>query len=347
VTPRKDEQVPRLVRLCVLGFGGTARRLFELMVEHRTDLAARYGIEFAVTGVGTGRHGSWCDPAGVPPTTILQWTSDADWSFPDPHRRGEELVAASQADVLVEATPLEPGGEPAIAHVRAGLEHDMDVVTVNKGPVAWGYRRLTGLARDRGRNLRFEGTVMDGCPVFSLVEKTLPAVTVLGFAGVLNSTSNVVLDRLAEGGALADAVGDAQEQGFAEADPSHDLSGYDTAVKVAILANVWLGADLDPDAIARTGVDASLADRVRAAHLAGRRVRLLGSGSRRDDHVDASVDLVEVEPSSPFFATSGASSTLQVFTDLAGVIEITERAPGLTQTAYAVLADLLHCAAIR
>ncbi len=331
------------VRLCVLGFGAAMRRLFELVDEHEQRLAERFDVDFAVTAVGTGRHGCWHDPQGRPVRDVLAMSSRPGGSFAEPSTAGLDLISSSTADVLVEATPLERGGAAATSHVDAALRAGMDVVTLNKGPIAWNYPRLSGLAVELGRQLRFEGTVMDGCPVFSLVERTLPGATVTGFSGVLNSTSNVVLDRLGEGGMTSDAVRYAQHEGFAENDPAHDLSGYDTAVKVAILANVWLDARIDPDQLAGTGVDDSLADRATAAFAAGRRLRLLGSASRHDRHVDASVDLVEVGPASPFFATADASSTLQIFTDLAGVIEVTERSPGLTQTAYAVLADLLHC----
>jgi homoserine dehydrogenase len=319
------------------------RRLFRLIDEQEQRLADQYGVAFVVTAVGTGRHGSWRDAEGLPAREVLELVSHPGWSFPEPSAAGSDLVRASAADVLVEATPLQPGGHAAIAHVESALRAGMDVVTLNKGPIAWDYPRLSALATELGRQLRFEGTVMDGCPVFSLVEHTLPGASVTGFTGVLNSTSNVVLDRLGDGGTLDDAIRLARDQGFAESDPSHDLSGYDTAVKVAILANVWLDAGIDPDAISGGGVDASLGPRAREAFAAGRRLRLLGSASRHDTHVDASVDLVEVGPASPFFATADASSTLQIFTDLAGVIEVTERSPGLTQTAYAVLADLLHC----
>jgi len=331
----------------VLGFGGAARRLLELLVAHERRLSDQFGVEFAISAVGTARHGSWLDPAGAPSAHLLELATGSEWSLPDPRKPGVQLVVESQAQVLVEATPLEPRGRAAIGHVDAALDAGLDVVTLNKGPIAWDYGRLAAKAHAAGRALRFEGTVMDGCPVFSLVEMSLPAATVSGFAGVLNSTSNVVLDRLGAGGELVDAVRHAQDHGFAEADPDHDLSGYDTAVKVAILANVWLGANLDPDDISRPRIDATVGDAAQAAIDAGRRLRLLGSASRHDDHVDASVDLVEVEPTSPFFATADASSTLQIFTDLAGVIEVTERTPDLTQTAYGALADLLHvCAAV-
>jgi homoserine dehydrogenase len=335
--------VTQRVRLCVLGFGGAVRRLLELVDQQEQRLADEFGVEYVVTTVGTGRHGCWRDPSGRAVREVLAMASRPGWSFPEPSTAGPDLVGTGTADLLVEATPLEPGGATAIGHVEAALRAGMDVVTLNKGPIAWDYLRLSGLARELGRQLRFEGTVMDGCPVFSLVERTLPGATVTGFSGVLNSTSNVVLDRLGDGGTTADAVAHAQHEGFAEKDPTHDLSGYDTAVKVAILANVWLGARIDPDQLAGTGVDDSLGDRATVAIAAGRRLRLLGSAARHDEHVDASVDLVEVGPASPFFATADASSTLQIFTDLAGVIEVTERSPGLTQTAYALLADLLHC----
>jgi homoserine dehydrogenase len=332
------------VRLCVMGYGGSVRRLFEILADRREPLAATSGVRFVVHAVATAHHGTLLASDGVDVTDVLAMTSEPDWRFPDASMPVEDLLAACGSTVLVEATPLQPGGATATRHVRAALTSGVDAITVNKGPVAWSYRELAALATSRNRQFRFEGAVMDGCPVFSLVERTLPGTTVSGFSGVLNSTSNVVLERMSAGGSLADGVRHAQEHGFAEADPRQDLSGYDTAVKVAALANVWLDAGLDPDEIVRVGVSDDTAERAREAMTRGQRLRLLGSAARHDDHVDASVDLVEVGTSSPFFATTDASSTLQIFTDLAGVIEVTERSPGLTQTAYALLADLLHCA---
>lgn len=333
----------RPIRLCVVGFGGTVRRLFEILSERREELAASSGVRFVVPAVATAQHGTLLVPHGVDVAEVLAMSSGPLWRFPGDPMAVEDLLDACGCDVLVEATPLQPGGDTAMRHIKAALTRGRSAVTVNKGPVAWHYRELAAIAASQDCQFRFEGAVMDGCPVFSLVERTLPGATVTGFSGVLNSTSNVVLERMAAGGTVADGVRHAQEHGFAEADPRHDLSGYDTAVKVAALANVWLDAGIDPEQISRVGVPEDAAAWATEAISRGQRLRLLGSASRHDDHVDASVDLVEVGSSSPFFATTDASSTLQIFTDLAGVIEVTERSPGLTQTAYALLADLLHC----
>ena len=133
--------------------------------------------------------------------------------FPDPVRPGVDLLAASGADLLVEATPLDPhGGRLAIAHLEAGFAHGIDAITVNKGPIAWDYRRLADLAASRGRRLLFEGAVMDGCPVFSLFRSCLPGCRLLGFDAVFNSTTNFILDAMGEGVGFADALAQVQAQ---------------------------------------------------------------------------------------------------------------------------------------
>jgi homoserine dehydrogenase len=144
----------------------------------------------------------------------------AGWGFAEPARPGAELIAASAADVLVESTVQEKGGAAtAVAHVEQALAGGMHVLSVNKGPIAWDYRRLADLAAARGRRLLFEGVTMDGCPVYNLAERCLPGARVLGVSGVLNSTTNYLLDAMAEGRAFAEALAWVQAEGFAEADP--------------------------------------------------------------------------------------------------------------------------------
>jgi homoserine dehydrogenase len=332
----------RDVRVCLLGFGHVARAWCQLTSDRSAELADRHGLELRITAVGTARHGSLVSAAGVTPAELLAMVSGGDHSFPEPVRPGADLIAGSEADVLVEATPLEAGGHAAIAHLEAAFASGMDVVTVNKGPIAWAYRQVRDAADRAGRRLRFEGVTMDGCPVYNLVERCLPGAAVLGFHGVLNATTNYVLDEMTDGLDLTAAVAAAQQAGFAEADPGDDLDGSDAAAKVAALANVLMGADITPDQVPRDSIRHLSRDRVAAARKDGKRLRVACS-ARRDPTgaLAVGVALVEVGPDHPYYAVTASSSVLVLQTDLMGDIEIVERDGLLPQTAYAIYADLL------
>ena len=144
---------------------------------------------------------------------------------------------------MFESTPVNYAtGQPAVDYLRAALEHGMHAVSANKGPVVHAYRELTALARSKGVNYYFESAVMDGAPIFSLFRETLPAVSLRGFRGILNSTTNLILTRMEAGESFDQAVAYAQSIGIAETDPSGDVDGWDAAVKVAALATVLMDA---------------------------------------------------------------------------------------------------------
>lgn len=385
-------RAPRRVALCILGFGNVPRRLCEVLTARERDLVEHFGLEVVVTAAGTRSHGSLVAPAGLSPAETLRAAglepgglesapaTPAGWGFPEPARPGAELIAASGADVLVEATVQEEGGAAtAIAHVEDALARGMHVLSVNKGPVAWDYRRLADLAAAHGRRLLFEGVTMDGCPVYNLAARCLPGTRVLAISGVLNSTTNYLLDAMAEGRAFDEALAWVQAEGFAEADPSHDIDGVDAASKTAALANVLMDARLTPADVPRESIRAVGAERVAAVRAAGRRLRvvcaaevvdgaerlpMLGAvhaaapsgaapvagrpaGAAEPPAVSAAVRLVEVDADHPFFAVGGSMSTVIIRTDLMGEVQVVERDALLTQTAYALYGDLLSLYAER
>jgi len=332
----------RDVRLCILGFGHVTQRFCEIVRDRGGLLAREHGVRFIVSAVGTGSHGSWIDKAGLAPPELLATFRTGGERFADAERSGPELITASAADVLVESTPLTHGGQPAISHVDAAFDAGLDVVTVNKGPIAWDYRRLRGRATAEGRLLRHEGVTMDGCPVYNLTEFCLPGDRILSFRGVLNSTSNYVLDAMAEGASMSEALNEAIDSGFAETDPTYDIEGHDAAAKVAALANVMLDADITPDDVPRESLAGLTQDDVSKVLSYGRRLRLIAEGQRNEDgSVTAKVALEPVRSQDPMYWISGTSSCLILESELAGTVEIVERDGLLTQTAYAVYADLL------
>ena len=251
----------------------------------------------------------------------------------------EAFLDTADAQVLVELTTLNPWtGEPAIGHIRAAFARGMHVVTANKGPVAHAYRELADEAERRGLIWRFESAVMDGTPVFNQFRNNLPGVKVLGFSGVLNSTSNLVIETMEHGGSFEDGLGYARELGVTEADASFDIDGWDSAAKTAALANVLMDARTKPQDVERSGIAGYTPAMVREIVEQGRTVRIV-SRARVGGLFTAKA---EVLPKTSLLANvSGTSNVLVFETDRMGTLGTVSFSPGVEQTAYGVYVDLV------
>jgi homoserine dehydrogenase len=222
------------LKLALIGFGNVGKALAQLFWERRQD------YPFRITGIHTARHGTAIRAQGI----------GAAPEFGPAAASVDSFLESAQADVAVELTTLAPAsGEPAISHIRAAFARGMHVVTANKGPIAHAYAALRDEAQSRGLAFRFESTVMDGAPVFNMVRQNLPGVRVLGFTGVLNSTSKLVVEAMERGETLAEGLEQARRLGITEADGSYDIEGWDSAAKTAALANVLLDAKTTPQAV--------------------------------------------------------------------------------------------------
>jgi homoserine dehydrogenase len=303
----------------------------------------------------TRHHGSVIDLSGVDAARaaeVVVSSQSLDRLDPRPtERSGIDVIrhvadrlsdeAAEGRVVCVESTVLDiDRAEAAVAHVRAALEGQMHVVTVNKGPVAFAYHELEALAESADRVFLFEGAVMDGVPVFNLVRETLPGVTIEGFRGVINTTCNFILSALERGRAFQDALAEMQAKGIAEADPALDVDGWDAAAKTAALVNVLMGGAMTPHHVVRNGIrDVDLAD-VRDALARGRRIKLVASASRTRGKVTARVEPEVLDRHDPLAGVGDLENALYLRTDVLDEIGIVQRASSLTQTAYALVSDL-------
>ncbi len=308
-----------------LGYGTVARALHELLVRH--------DIDCTISGVASRRIGWWANTDGLDPA------SPSGTQCRDVH----EWLAASNPDVVFEAIALEPQtGQPALDYLRAVLEHGAHAISANKGPVVHGYRDLTALASRVGRQYRFESAVMDGAPVFSLVRECLPLAGLRGVRGVFTSTATIVLESIERGDSLADGIAHAQSLGIAEADPSYDVDGWDSAVKLCAVANVLLGGDLRPADVERVGIRELHEADVRSALMAGLPYRLVGEVARDSaGDVRARVAPVQCERGS-MLAVSGTTLVTHLEADVfPGGLTITSHDPDTTTTAYGMLADFI------
>src|SRR5439155_1145410 len=235
-------------RILLVGFGNVGREFARLLLERRSELAKVHGLDAAVVGIVTGRHGSVERARGIDLRKALR-LADAGASLEScgrgVHGRSAEYIRRARADVVIEITPLRIAPRQiGVDHIVAALSGGKHVITANKGPVVYHYRRLKELARTQGLGFRYEGTVMDGAPVFNLFQETLRGIRILSFEGILNSTTNLILSMMEGGRTYEDGVKSARHMGFLETEPAMDLEGWDATVKACLLANVWMGGRL-------------------------------------------------------------------------------------------------------
>jgi homoserine dehydrogenase len=337
--------------LVLVGFGSVARRFVRLLREREASLTRDYDLTTRIVAIATARHGCLVDPSGIDAVRAADLVaagkplSEVGTSAGTAAADTLEVIARTAgggATVMIETTVLDiETGEPAASHIRAAFEKGQHVITANKGPIACAYRELRGLAARCGVEFFFEGTVLDGIPVFNLVRETLPTVRVTGFRGVVNTTANFALEAMEGGQELAQAVADMQRQGIAEADPSMDIDGWDAAAKAAALVNVLMDGDMRPTDVRRTGIRGLTAAQVRDARAAGRRYKLVSSAWTEGGVLRAEVTPEALPLEDSLAQLRGLDNALVLKTDLLGEIVITERDGGLTETAFALLTDLV------
>ena len=288
------------MRIALFGFGNVGRALARMILATRAP--------FTVTALATKRHGAVVDPGGIDLATILAGT--------DLPLREAPPIGSIPADILVEMTPLDPRtGEPALTYIREALGAGMHVVTANKGPIARAYRDLNALAGRHGRMLRFEATLADCLPVFTLRRSALPLAKISAIRGIVSSTNNHILTAAAAGVPFADALAEAQR---------------------------LMDADLVPEDVTREPIDERVAEAARAAASKGDRVRPIIEIARRGAGVVASFGPRRVGPLDPLYAVDDFSMGLVFDTDLAGRVAVQLHDPHVDQVAYAILTDLLE-----
>lgn len=333
--------------ICMIGFGNVGKAFAELLIRKADQVAIDKEIQFKITAIVTGSHGKAIDLSGIDLKKALSISSEGGMlDALSTGNKPDEITAfirASKADILLETSPVNyETGEPAITHIRTGLENGMHAVSANKGPVVHAYQELKTLGEKHGKSFLFESAVMDGAPIFSVFREALPAADIMGFEGILNSCTNLIIEKMESGDSFEDAVAYAQSIGIAETDPSGDIDGWDAAIKVAALATVMMNVPMKPQAVDRTGIREITAEKIEKAHKAGKRWKLVCTAEKNDDKVTATVKPKMVPPNSPLYSVNGTSSLVVFKTDVLPGLGILESNPSPDTTAYGLLADILN-----
>ncbi|MGV8049630.1 MAG: homoserine dehydrogenase [Anaerolineaceae bacterium] len=334
-------------RLVLVGFGNVGKAFARLLLQKQAELDRDYNLRCLVTGICTDSHGAAIDPNGLDLEKVLSTLEETGSliSLDQSDSQGDSLafIQVCPGDVLVETTPVNPrSGQPALEHLIAGLQKGMHVITANKGPVVYGYQELTELAVNQGKRFLFESAVMDGAPIFSLFRQPLAGAQLLGFRGVLNSCTNLLLERMEAGETLEQAIAYGTSIGITETDPSNDVDGWDAAIKVAALSTVLMHHPLTPMEVHPTGIRGITSEMITEARQAGERWKLVCSAGWQDGKFFSRVHPERVGPDSPLYQVSGTSSFVLFHLDVLPGLGILESNPSPQTTAFGVLSDLIY-----
>lgn len=335
----------RTYRLILVGFGNVGQGFAQILREQAEELAAQ-GLQAVIVAVSDPLKGSVYRPAGFSPAELLD-TVQAGQSLETLNATSkgwdaQRTIAECAADVLVELSYTDlKTGEPAVSHVRQALQRGMHAITSNKGPVALQYPELAALAAEKGLQFGIEGTVMSGTPSMRLGAELLGAAGVTKIQGIVNGTTNYILSQMEAGASYQDALAEAQAQGYAEADPTGDVEGFDAAGKVVILANVLMGAKISMADVERQGITQLTSTDIGDARAEKMRWKLIASVEKTAEGIKASVKPTLIPITHPLASVSGATNAITYSNRLLGDVTLIGPGAGRLATGYAILGDLL------
>ncbi len=329
------------MRLILIGYGVVAQSLTEILTVRKQELLERYGMHPRVVAI-VDRSGSAVNPKGLNLEEVRrvkkeQGTVAATPEYGSLRTSAIDIIDQVDAEVMVEATPTNlETGEPGISHIEAALKGGKHVVTVNKGPLALALPALMEMAAYNGVYLRFSGTVGGGTPILDFGKNCLASDKLISIEGILNGTTNFMLtemDRL--GLTFEEALRSAQEKGYAEADPSLDIDGFDSAAKLTIMANWLTGKQVTLKDVSVRGIRDVKPKDLKDAAGRGCAIKLIG---RIDEELK--VAPAEVKRDDPI-CIEGTLNAVRFHSEFAGDEIIIGKGAGGPETASAILRDLL------
>jgi homoserine dehydrogenase len=337
-------------KLAFIGFGTVGQGLAEILRDKGEMLRESLGLEFQIVAIsdllkGAVYHSDGLDVARL--LEVVQRTGKLD-EYPDSpglERGWDSLktIRETNADSIVEVSYTDiKTGQPAIDHCRAAFESSKNLVMSNKGPAALAYHELSALAKANGVRWGFEGTVMSGTPAIRMPLTALAGNEISEVRGIFNGTTNYILTKMEEEMSYDAALKQAQELGYAEADPTADVEGYDALGKVVILANVVMNAPLTKDEVACRGISQLTLQDIAEAKAAGKRWKLIGRVKKEGGRVIASVGPEMVPMTDPLAGIMGATNAITYDCDLAGPITLVGAGAGRVETGFSILIDLIN-----
>ena len=336
------------VGLALVGLGNVGRRFLRLLIEYDDTLREKYGLAFSVHCV-VDSSGVAVSDDGFDLARLLEHKG-CGLKLRELLEFDEGLTLAValdsvQCDILLETSPVDLNtGNPGLSNCRTALEHGLHLVLANKAPLALAQAELDRLAADTDVGILYSATFCGGLPVLNIVRRDMVCGKILGFRGIFNSTTNFILEEMLKGRSYADALSETQERGIAEADPSLDVGGWDTAAKLVIAANSIADTMITLADVSVSGIEDVQPDRLQQYHREGSVLKLVATAERIDAEWRFQVEPRPVPIASFLGSCSGWEMAIEIQSDIYGKSfhKLWEREP--VPTAASMLRDAVHLA---
>ena len=327
------------MRIILCGFGVVGQSLVKLFESRSEDLYAKYGLKPRVVGVFDSK-GSTVNSSGLDFNKLVEvkkkFGTVKNYSDKKNSMSGVEMLKNIEADVLIETTASNyKDAEPGMTHITTAMKKGMHVISVNKGPLALAFPSLMELATYNQVMFKFSGTVGGGTPILDYAKNSLSGERITSFAGILNGTTNYILTNMATGMSFEEALKDAKNKGYVEANESLDLDGLDAAAKLVILANWVMGMKVTLPDINCTGIRNVTTEDIKKADKNNCSVKLIASCNK-----ELIVGPKEISNDDPL-CVNGTLNAIAFTSEHSGTQTIIGRGAGGMETASSILRDLL------
>jgi homoserine dehydrogenase len=327
------------MRIVSIGFGVVGQNLAKLLLSRNEDLYALYGMKPRIVAVIDSR-GSVVSSSGLDLQKLLD-IKKAKGTVAKYQNGGkksvEEIIESVDAEVIVELSPTNlKTGEPGMSNITTAIKSGKNVITTNKGPLALALPSLIELADYNNVMLRFSGTVGGGTPILEFAKRCLKGDRIRSFRGILNGTTNYILTKMEGGLTFNEALMDAKKNGYAEADPSLDIDGYDAAAKLVIMANWVMNMKVTMKDVSFTGIRDVSVDAMKNALKKNNSIKLIASSNK-----ELTVKPIEVAKNDPL-CVNGTLNAVTFSSEYSGHQTIIGKGAGGMETASAVLRDLIE-----
>jgi len=327
------------MRIILCGFGVVGQSFAKLLESRSEDLYARYGLKPRIVGV-FDRNGNAIDPSGLDTNRLIdvkkKHGSVNRYSDTENNTSGTEIINNLEAEVLIETTESNyKDAEPGMTHIVDAMKRGMHVISVNKGPLALAFPSLMEIAEYNHVLFRFSGTVGGGTPILDFAKNSLRGERIVSFDGILNGTTNYILTNMTNGMSFNNALDDAKQKGYVEADESLDLDGLDAAAKLVILANWIMGMKVTMPDIKMTGIRKIDDSDIKHAAEKNCAIKLIASCNK-----ELTVTPKEIAIIDPL-CVSGTLNAISFTSEHSGTQTIIGRGAGGIETASSILRDLI------
>ena len=327
------------MRIVLIGFGVVGQNITKLLLSRNEDLYALYGMKPRIVAAVDSK-GSAVSASGLDLQRLLdaKKTKGTVGGYGDGAEKDVlDIIESIDAEVVVEVTQTNlKTGEPGMTNITTAIKKGRNVITTNKGPLALALPSLIELAEYNGVMLRFSGTVGGGTPILEFAKRCLKGDRIVSFRGILNGTTNYILTRMEEGLSFNDALDDAKQKGYAEAEPSLDIDGYDAAAKLVILANWVVRMKVTMKDVNFTGIRNVTTDDMKNALKNHNAIKLIAGSNK-----GLTVKPTEVPKNDPL-CVNGTLNAVTFSSEYSGQQTIIGRGAGGMETASAVLRDLIE-----